>query len=189
MQQLVKENQIDFYPTNHLEVLRHIRRNIAKIHEEVCKIPYWYQWPSDKPSLSGHCQFLNGLWTICPIYVSRVSAMKCPIPNHILAQLFPVTQKLICQIPSVQFAGFSRLHPHSILDLHTHENPNSDIMHIGVIIPPGKTSGLKVGDHVHLWHAPGDIIIFNDNRPHEAWNHSDQDRVVIYISLVNFHNN
>lgn len=182
-----KENQIDFYPTKHLEVLQAIRKNIKKIQDEVNRIPFWYQWPSDKPSENGHCGFLNGLWTICPVYVSRVSAMKCPVPNHILAKMFPITQKLVCQIPLVQFAGFSRLHPHANLETHTHDNPNSDIMHIGILIPPLESSGIRVGNFVHYWKNPGDVIIFNDNRPHEAWNNSDLDRVVLYISLINFH--
>lgn len=180
----ISTNEIDFYPSTHLNIVKQIRAHIGLIQKEVRSIPSWFEWASDYVSEDGTCGFLNGQWTICPIFNSKYSTLHCPVPNSKFAELFPITYKLVTQIPLLKQACFSRLHPKTKLHTHTHENTTSDIMHIGVIVPQDQSCGLTVGNHTHIWNKAGDVVIFNDTRPHHAWNDSCLDRVVLYLSIL-----
>lgn len=166
------------------------------IVEELKRNRIWMNWGSDDYDPSGHCQFLSGDWTVCPVYFGSVNPYQINAPgvekeniDALVASLpnrFPKTIELLKNVSSLRFAAFSRLHPRSNLAPHRHVNPLSYIFHLGLIIPPGNTCGLKVGDQTHLWTKPGDAVIFNDNFEHSAWNHSDEERIILYIDFSRF---
>jgi aspartyl/asparaginyl beta-hydroxylase (cupin superfamily) len=54
------------------------------------------------------------------------------------------------------------------------------ICHLPLIIPP--KCGFRVGNDVREWEE-GKLIIFDDSIEHEAWNESDQDRVVLIFDI------
>jgi aspartyl/asparaginyl beta-hydroxylase (cupin superfamily) len=84
-------------------------------------------------------------------------------------------------IPSVNYAAFSKLAPHSRLASHRHSSPTSLIMHMGLQVPDG--CGISVDVDEHDWQQPGDMIIFDDNQEHSAWNDSDEDRILLYVDF------
>jgi aspartate beta-hydroxylase len=56
--------------------------------------------------------------------------------------------------------------------------------HLPLIIPPD--SALNVGGEIHQW-QPGRVVIFDDTYEHEAWNRSQQTRVVMIFDIWNPH--
>lgn len=170
-----------------------LRENCETIRQELSNNKNWYQWPSDARGTHGNAMFLQGNWTIFPLYFSGIDLAVVRIPGLYRLELeqllsaipnrFPQTSTMLQSIPRINFAAFSRLHAHSKLEPHRHKNPNALIMHLGLEIPGGNTCGLKVGTRVHHWRKAGDIVIFNDNFLHSAWNNSDQDRIILYVDF------
>ena len=57
--------------------------------------------------------------------------------------------------------------------------------HLPLIIPKGDCA-LNVGGELHRWQK-GRIVVFDDTYEHEAWNRSDETRVVLIFDLWNPH--
>lgn len=179
-------------PQEFSDLLR-IQEHFSVIVQELKNNQLWLNWGSDAYDPAGHCQFLSGHWNVCPVYFGNYAGMSMRLGDiseenarEILKSLperFPQTIALLKPFKALNFAGFSRLHPHSVLKLHKHLNPYSWICHLGLIIPAGNSCGLKVANQTFTWKNPGEIVIFNDNLEHSAWNHSDEDRVVLYIDF------
>ncbi len=53
--------------------------------------------------------------------------------------------------------------------------------HLGIKIPDGDCA-IRVGDEVRPW-AEGRCLVFDDFFEHEAWNHTDEDRIVLIVDL------
>lgn len=74
----------------------------------------------------------------------------------------------------------------SILGPQTHIPPHSGMLntrlicHLPLIVPPG--CRLRVGNHVRSVEA-GKVLIFDDSIEHEAWNDSDDDRVILLFEI------
>ena len=165
------------------------------IEEELANAPMWFVWDSDAYDRKGNCIFLRGDWTVCPVYFGNVSlcevvtladeALKSELGAmcHALPELMPRTTELLSQIPSVNYAAFSRLGPRSSLATHKHKSPCSLILHMGLRIP--RHCGLTVAGESHTWQERGDVVIFDGNFPHSAWNFSDAERVVLYVDFEN----
>ncbi|WP_068469260.1 aspartyl/asparaginyl beta-hydroxylase domain-containing protein [Candidatus Protochlamydia phocaeensis] len=182
-------NVADFYD------MKEIQQNYLIIQKELSQNKIWLHWGSDDYDQSGHCKFLDGDWTVCPLYFGNYPSegmeVKAQLTNEqrkeLMASLperFPASTELLKHFPRINFAGFSRLHPKSTLAPHRHYNPTSLIFHLGLIIPPGETCGIKVGEQTHIWREAGEAIIFNDNLIHSAWNNSDQERIILYIDFL-----
>lgn len=173
--------------------LMRIRDHYPDIVEELKDNKLWLNWGSDAYDPAGHCKFLSGNWNVCPIYFGRYAGMSMRLGDiseenarEILKSLpdrFPKTIELLKPFAALNFAGFSRLHPKSTLSPHKHVNPYAWICHIGLVIPSENTCGLTVAGQTHMWTQPGDIVVFNDNLEHSAWNNSAEDRVVLYIDF------
>lgn len=181
------------YPLPEFPDFQKLSIEYAVIVEELKKNDFWMNWGSDSYDPKGHCQFLKGDWTVCPVYFGNYDYRSMKLPGvhgfdidqlmQSLPERFPKTIEILKGIKSINFAAFSRLHPKSSLAPHKHENPYSLIFHLGLLIPPGNTCGLKVGDETHLWTKPGDAVIFDDTFEHSAWNHSDEERIVLYVDF------
>jgi aspartate beta-hydroxylase len=53
--------------------------------------------------------------------------------------------------------------------------------HLGIQVPEGDCA-IRVGDETRRW-AQGRCLVFNDHFEHEAWNHTDEDRIVLIADL------
>lgn len=164
--------------------------------KEIADEKRWFLWPSDQKSKdrAKMCEFLVGEWTIFPLYFPKMNLLNVRIPGLMQLELeqlleevpirFPQTIAALQKLPQLKFAALSRLHPHSELKPHRHENPHSYIAHIGLIIPSSGDCGLKVGNKVHHWKKTGDLVLFDDTFLHSAWNHSNEERIVLYLDLL-----
>jgi aspartate beta-hydroxylase len=79
-------------------------------------------------------------------------------------------------------AFFSRLEPKTRIPPHTGSTNTRLTVHIPLIVPPG--CGFRVGAEVREW-QPGTALIFDDTIEHEAWNDSDQQRVILIFDIWN----
>ena len=55
--------------------------------------------------------------------------------------------------------------------------------HIALDIPTTGDCGLNVEGEIKL-HKTGEVIVFDDSKPHFAFNHSDRDRIVLIVDIV-----
>lgn len=81
-------------------------------------------------------------------------------------------------------AFFSILKPHTRLPAHTGVSNARAIGHLPLIVPPG--CGFRVGGETREWRE-GEAFVFDDTIEHEAWNDSDQPRVVLIFDVWNPH--
>jgi aspartate beta-hydroxylase len=100
----------------------------------------------------------------------------------------PRTIAALAQAPQVHIrnrgptAFFSRLEPKTRIPPHTGSTNTRLTVHIPLIVPPG--CGFRVGSEVREW-QPGTALIFDDTIEHEAWNDSDQPRVILIFDIWN----
>ena len=95
----------------------------------------------------------------------------------------PETWRILQKIPGLKSAMFSIFEPGK--HLSPHRGPYNGVLrfHLGLIVPdePGKI-GIRVHDQICHW-KEGEALIFDDAYEHEAWNHSDKVRVVLFVDF------
>ncbi len=94
--------------------------------------------------------------------------------------LCPQTTKLVEQIPGLVTAGFSRMQPNTHIAPHTGHPEGVLRCHLGLIVP--KACGIRVGNDVRHWEA-GKCMVFDDTVDHEAWNKSDESRIILLLDF------
>jgi beta-hydroxylase len=98
-------------------------------------------------------------------------------------RLCPQTDHVIRSIPGMTMAFFSILEPHTALS--PHRGPYKGVLryHLGLIVPkPEDLCGIRINGEVHHWQA-GRSLIFDDTYMHDAWNNSDEIRVVLFVDF------
>ena len=102
---------------------------------------------------------------------------RCPRTASVLAQL------PLCDISNyAPGAYFSVLKPRTRLPPHTGTTNTRSIVHLPLVIPDG--CGFRVGSDVRAW-KKGQAWVFDDTIEHEAWNDSDQIRIVLIFDIWN----
>ncbi len=77
-------------------------------------------------------------------------------------------------------AVFSLLKAGAHIGAHTGMHNTRLLCHLPLIVPPG--CRFRVGNEVREWEV-GKLLIFDDTIEHEAWNDSDEDRVVLIFDI------
>jgi len=96
----------------------------------------------------------------------------------------PETWKAVQHIPGLKTAMFSIFEPGK--HLPPHRGPYNGVLrlHLGLIVPePRDKIAIRVQDQICHW-SEGKVVIFDDAYEHEAWNHSDKTRVVLFVDFV-----
>jgi aspartyl/asparaginyl beta-hydroxylase (cupin superfamily) len=75
---------------------------------------------------------------------------------------------------------FSLLRAGARIPPHTGTHNARLICHLPLLVP--RDCGFRVGNEVRTWEE-GKLLIFDDTIEHEAWNNSDQDRVVLIFDI------
>jgi len=93
----------------------------------------------------------------------------------------PQTTAALKKIPGLKTAFFSILAGESLIP--EHRGPYKGLLrcHLGLLIPP--QCGIRIGGNTYEWEQ-GKTLVFDDTYVHSAWNHSNQDRVVLFIDFV-----
>ena len=96
----------------------------------------------------------------------------------------PETAGIVSKIPGLKMAMFSILAPKS--HIPPHRGPYKGLLryHLGLIIPaPSSSCRIRVAEEVRSWQE-GQSLIFDDSHDHEAWNDSDQTRVILFVDFL-----
>lgn len=96
----------------------------------------------------------------------------------------PRTAALLDTIPDLTTAFFSILAPHKRIP--PHRGPWRGVLryHLGLRVPePRHEAGIRVGDEVRHWQE-GASLLFDDGYDHEAWNETDDVRVVLFADVI-----
>jgi beta-hydroxylase len=96
----------------------------------------------------------------------------------------PETTRLVNTIPGVKSAFFSILAPGKHIPGHT--GPYAGLLryHLGLIVPRQKEAcRIRVGSELAHWEE-GRSIVFDDSYPHEVWNDTGEERVVLFVDFA-----
>ena len=96
----------------------------------------------------------------------------------------PRTWAAVSRIPGLKTAMFSIFEPGK--HLQPHRGPYNGVLrlHVGLIVPEvSDRLAIRVHDRLCHWQE-GQALIFDDAYEHEAWNHTDRTRVVLFCDFV-----
>jgi len=95
----------------------------------------------------------------------------------------PETTKVLEQIPGLNSGFFSIMEAGAEIPPHRGVTKAFLTCHLGIQIPKETTAcGIKVEDNVCHWEN-GKTLIFDDMFQHEAWNRSQEDRIILLIQF------
>ena len=112
------------------------------------------------------------------------------VRNDMVCDLCPETAAALNAVPQTQIPGrapsafFSLLRPRTHIPAHTGVTNSRTIIHLPLIVPDG--CRFRVGGETREW-VEGQAFAFDDTIEHEAWNDSDQLRVVLIFDVWNPH--
>ncbi len=99
----------------------------------------------------------------------------------------PVTAEALRTVPQPHIEGKMPTAMFSLLKPQTHIPPHHGMLnsrlicHLPLIVP--NQCAMRVGDETRAW-TEGQLTIFDDSVEHEAWNRSDETRVVLLFDLA-----
>ncbi len=109
-----------------------------------------------------------------------------PVEAH--KSLCPQTMAALAEVGQPQVPGnapnafFSQLAPQTRIPAHTGMTNTRLTVHLALTVPDG--CGYRVGGDVRQWQE-GKAWVFDDTVEHEAWNNSDDPRVVLIFDVWN----
>jgi aspartate beta-hydroxylase len=120
-------------------------------------------------------------WSVYPLWHDGAQIpdhlRKCPSTAAALEQL------PLCDVPQrAPGAFFSVLSPRTRLPPHTGTTNTRSIVHLPLVIPAG--CGLRVGASARSFRK-GEAWVFDDSIEHEAWNDSDEIRIILIFDIWN----
>lgn len=99
-------------------------------------------------------------------------------------QQCPESYKILQKIPRIKTAFFSILEPN--VEIAEHRGPFKAYLryHLGLLIPKEKEKcALRLGGEIRHWDE-GKSLVFDDTFRHDAWNKSDETRVVLFVDFI-----
>jgi len=135
--------------------------------------------PAGRPRVEFHGLNDNPDWSTLYLWENGE-----PVTDHIArcpTTFDAIRHTPLCDIaPRAPTIMFSLLRGHARIPAHTGMINARLICHLPLIVPPG--CGFRVGNEVREWEV-GKLVIFDDTIEHEAWNDSDEDRVVLIFDV------
>jgi hypothetical protein len=151
----------------------------ALIASEAAELVPYIQYPDNVPLRQWQELNRNKKWTAIHLLQNgqrvETNARHCPRTLEVIAAL-PQPQ-----VPGASpNAMFSLLAPRTRIPPHTGVANTRLVCHLALIVPPD--CGFRVGNTTVEW-KEGEAFVFDDTIEHEAWNDSDQLRVVLIADL------
>lgn len=166
------------YPTDAFPWAREIEAEWRLIRDELDRVlvrkddlPAFHEIASDVQSISSDADWKTYFLTSYGIRAEE-AIRQCP-----------ETWRLLKKIPGLKSAMFSIFEPGK--HLRPHRGPYNGVLrfHLGLIVPdePDRI-GIRIAGEARAWRE-GEALIFDDAYEHEAWNHSDKVRVVLFCDF------
>ena len=178
--------QIQFYEREQFEWVRAVEQAADDMRRELeealeAKAPFkpYFEARADRPRYDFHGMLDNPAWSTLYLWENGK-----PVEDNVAR--FPRTFEVMREVPlpyiTVRSPSvlFSWLQPGARIAPH-HGMINARLIcHLPLIVPP--RCGFRVGNDVREWEV-GKLLIFDDTIEHEAWNDSDQDRIVLIFDI------
>ena len=176
--QLTDKNPKFFYETEKFDFLKPLVQNFATIKNELLNLiesnseEFWLRTFPDYVS--------SGKKKAWKVFSFIFFNMK--FPTH--AKLCPKTAEILYSIPEIISCDYS------FLEANTHILPHKGYSkmvlrcHLPIIVPNEELCSIRVGNEIRHW-KEGELLIFDDSFDHEAWNKSDEKRVVLMFDIPN----
>lgn len=150
----------------------------AALHEDGLFRPY-LQSRGDRPSYDFHGLLDNPAWSTLYLWENGGPVEKnvARFPTTFAAMQKVPLPHITTRAPSILF---SMLRPGARIEAHNGMINTRLICHLPLIVPPD--CGFRVGNETRAW-EPGKLLIFDDTIEHEAWNHSDRDRIILIFDV------
>ena len=178
--------QIQFYERSDFSWLDRVEAATPYIREELREIlkdesaftPY-VEGQMNRPNPAPNGMLNNPDWSAFYLFkngeILPENAARCPRTMEALAAA-PIA-RVPGRSPSILF---SLLRPGARIPPHTGFVNTRLICHLPLIVPPG--CGFRVGNDTREW-VEGKAWLFDDTIEHEAWNLSDQTRVILLFEI------
>jgi aspartyl/asparaginyl beta-hydroxylase (cupin superfamily) len=179
--------ELEFHEASQFRGLRSLEEAVdvirgefeALIAAEAAEMVPYIQYPERVPLRQWKELNFSRNWTAIHLLQNghriQANARHCPQTMEAIAQLDQP------QVPGASpNAMFSLLAPHTRIPPHTGVANTRLVCHLPLIVPPG--CGFRCGATTVDWHV-GRAFVFDDTIEHEAWNDSDQLRVVLIVDL------
>lgn len=126
----------------------------------------WLQWGY---SISG--------WKTIDLYSYGMRTPKA-------CEQFPVLESIAKQVPGMMLVQVSVLKPGARIRPHISETSALIRSHLPIVIPGTLPElGIRVGAETRGW-EPGKVIALNIAHRHEAWNLTEQPRIVVMVDCI-----
>ena len=178
--------QIQFYDRADFPWLAAIEQAVPEMRAELQALldadaaftPY-VEAPKDRPYNAAHSLLDNADWTALYLWKdgAPVAETQARCPATVAALAGAPMPHIATRSPMVLF---SKLRPHTHIPAHNGMLNTRLICHIPLIVPPD--CRLRVGNEIRPVEA-GKAMIFDDSIEHEAWNDSDETRVVLLFEV------
>lgn len=178
--------QAQFYERGDFSWVRALEADTAAIRAELRAIletpdrfgPYMQPDP-DRPTFNSNGLLNDPSWSACHLIKGgeevAANAALCPATMTALRRL------PLCRIKGrTPTALFSLLRPGAHIPPHHGFLNTRLICHLPLIVPPG--CELRVGNETRPWRQ-GEVVVFDDSIEHEAWNRSQELRVVLLFDI------
>lgn len=176
--QFYERDQFDWVPAVEAAA-DDIRAELEAAMAEKAVFKPYFQSREDRPRYDFHGLLDNPAWSTLYLYEN----------GHWTdgnAERFPNTRAALENVPLPFITArapsilFSWLQPRARIAPHNGMINTRLICHLPLIVPEG--CGFRCGNEVRRW-EPGKLLIFDDTIEHEAWNDSDEDRIVLIFDV------
>jgi dTDP-4-amino-4,6-dideoxygalactose transaminase len=150
---------------------RTIRTEIEPLLEDPERLPRLQDLSPDQARIA-----TDDRWRTFPLYAFGYRAQRN-------CALCPETARLVEAVPGLESAWFSILLPGYRIPEHRGITKGLLTSLLGVKLPDRRDRcAIRVGSRI-LHYQEGRSIIFDDTHPHEIWNDTDQQRVVLIVDF------
>lgn len=173
---------MSFYSSDNYPFLNRFNNHFQEIKDELITVIdkplteiHKNTWAGERPNYLTSEHDKNTAWKT---YTFKFFSIE-HLPN---LQSSPKTAEIIRSIPEIVTAEFSMLEP--LTHILPHKGYTNKVLraHLGLIIPEGDT-GIKIENEKRIWEE-NKWLVFDDSKMHEAWNQTDQKRIVLMIDFI-----
>jgi aspartyl/asparaginyl beta-hydroxylase (cupin superfamily) len=172
-----QSNEPCFYDPNDFEWAKQLMNNYAVIREELSVLLDDEQSDILKPYFEQKLQSSKTNWKTEGFYFWTRATRS-------MINLFPKTHDLIKEIPGLVTASINLLESNSKINEHTGDTNAIYRCHLGLKIPAELPEcGFRVRLETRMW-KEGEMLIFTDAYPHEAFNFSEGKRYILQLDIL-----
>jgi beta-hydroxylase len=122
---------------------------------------------------SWHESIHNGRWDVIGLRFQGLDLVSLDYA--------PTTYSLCSVIPGIDTFGFSILRPGC--EIIPHRGYSNKLIRIHLGLYTNGNAKIRVGNQEASWHD-GELLIFDDTQVHSAWNHGNNDRVILLLDVA-----